>query len=238
VINLIGSRAVEKSEKLPVKTIRESAIRLWRWTSRHVGTAVAWALSDSDNFNRSDGGLGANWTTVTDYNNPTIVSEKVRPDANDSNTGAYYNAITPANDQWVQWTVATWNDASVPVQRGLLRVQTDADTLYSCAIEDDSGSNPVAKIQAKFTGSTFDLSTDTISDPIASDVVYCEIVGEDIDMKINAVSVLTASNASIASGRVGLGVYGGVASASEMDNWSGGDFVVGGGGTSRRVIIS
>ena len=56
------------------------------------------ALPFLDDFNRADGGLGANWTTL----DPTINVSSNRAAATDAASSAYYNGDTPNADCYVQ----------------------------------------------------------------------------------------------------------------------------------------
>lgn len=47
-----------------------------------------------DSFNRADGALGRDWTTLPGLNAPRIVSNECAPVSGGGESGAYYNALT------------------------------------------------------------------------------------------------------------------------------------------------
>src|SRR5579863_1167033 len=61
-----------------------------------------YATSVSDNFNRANGGLGSNWTTMTGTNAPQISSNLLQPGTANTVNAAFWTANSFANDQYVQ----------------------------------------------------------------------------------------------------------------------------------------
>ena len=60
----------------------------------------AHAATVSDNFNRANGGLGTNWTTVSGTTAPQIVSNKAQPGSAGTLNSAYWNANTFGSNQY------------------------------------------------------------------------------------------------------------------------------------------
>src|SRR5262245_16725233 len=60
---------------------------------------ATWTIQATDNFNRADGGLGANWTTITSETAMAIVSNHAEPSNTGADCSARYSARTWANDQ-------------------------------------------------------------------------------------------------------------------------------------------
>src|SRR5215831_9177895 len=60
------------------------------------------ATTVSDNFNRADGGLGSNWTTVAGTSAPKIVSNTLRAGTPGALNSAYWSASTFGADQFAQ----------------------------------------------------------------------------------------------------------------------------------------
>ena len=83
-----------------------------------------------DNFNRSDGPLGSNWTTVTGLAAPAIVSNQATVGTNNTDNAAYYNAVSPTSNQYAYavWTSSS-GDGGVAA-----RMQSAAATFYLCHI--------------------------------------------------------------------------------------------------------
>src|SRR5215469_1765025 len=65
----------------------------------------SFASSVSDNFNRADGGLGSNWTTMTGADAPQIVSHVLEPGTSGVANVAYWSANTFGSNQFVQATM-------------------------------------------------------------------------------------------------------------------------------------
>jgi hypothetical protein len=72
-------------------------------TTGEIGTVTAegtsGAVAISDDFNRANGGLGANWTTLSGFGAPQISTNVV---VGSTEEAAYYSAATPAANQYVQ----------------------------------------------------------------------------------------------------------------------------------------
>src|SRR5690349_7052012 len=60
----------------------------------------AQAATISDNFNRANGGLGANWTTVSGTTAPQIVNNTVQPGSAGTLNSAYWSANTFGANQY------------------------------------------------------------------------------------------------------------------------------------------
>lgn len=173
------------------------------------------AILASDNFNRANGGLGANWTTIASMGAPQIVSNLIQTTS--GRDGAYYSAITWPNDQYAQVTLIRYrNWAMVRVANvageynGYMFLVSTSDITTAISIEkylNNSG----------FT--TLSSGTRTNS---ANDLIYLEIQGSTLIAKINAVQVLTGSDSAFASGRAGLAV--GNVDGDRVDDFVGGDF--------------
>ena len=63
---------------------------------------VASAATVSDDFNRADGGLGPNWTTVAGAAAPQVVSNNLRVGTSGTLNSAYWSAATFGGDQFAQ----------------------------------------------------------------------------------------------------------------------------------------
>ena len=69
-------------------------------TMLHIQGASATTVSD--NFDRADGGLGSNWTTVSGTAAPKIVSNNLRVGTANAVNSAYWSASTFGSDQFAQ----------------------------------------------------------------------------------------------------------------------------------------
>jgi hypothetical protein len=171
------------------------------------------ALPASDNFNRANGNLGANWTDATGTN-----AIQVATNALQSNGGVdaliYWNADTFANDQVADLTVTAVGDSYLgPAVR--------------CAVNNGYGfyagqfGRYLFKIVA---GVTTTISSDATS-VTNGDVYELSVVGTQITVKRNGVDLFTPTDASLSSGRAGLAGFGS-AGALRYDNWNGNNTTV------------
>lgn len=70
-------------------------------------------MSLSDNFDRANGGLGANWTTAAGYGGDLQISgNTVVTDNQDSDRCAYWNAPGATADQWSEVTLGAPTDSA------------------------------------------------------------------------------------------------------------------------------
>lgn len=104
--------------------------------------AAASGVAVSDNFNRANGGLGANWTTITGDSAPAIASNVVS-----GGGGARWSANTFADNQYSEMAPA-WN--------GNVPGQTDEGAVCRCA--SGAATYYVAVAQTSDNGTDFDYS--------------------------------------------------------------------------------
>src|SRR5262245_64577027 len=97
----------------------------------------------TDDFNRADGGLGANWTP--ELNNMVIASNKSRGPSAGTPGIERYTAVSFADNQSAQVTIATFAGSVNAGQGPAVRMQNDAHSYngvaarngsYTSAIED------------------------------------------------------------------------------------------------------
>jgi hypothetical protein len=180
------------------------------------------AVLASDNFDRADGGLGANWTTITGMTAPAIVSNAVVGDADPE--GAYYNAVTPPADQWAQVTVTTplTNHAGSGDGVGpAIRIQTGAQSQYNMQAQ-----TPDCQVYVANAGSYQQIGS-TGTGFVAGDVAYLEIQGTTVVSKKNGSTsgMPTGTDATYASGRFGFFIANDLGVVDpKLNDWSGGDF--------------
>lgn len=185
----------------------------------------------SDNFNRADGGLGANWSTMTAQNAPQIVSNVVEPASLTSTfSAAYWNANPCPNDQWAQVVVtacATSNDGILI----LLRAATGTNSGYQFQVKGALGASASVIIKSISSGTPTVLVSGTAS-VNAGDILYGEIVGTTLVMKINGTQVLTITDSTFASGKFGIALFAstsGTIADAQLDSFAAGGFGSAGG---------
>jgi len=188
--------------------------------------------SASDNFNRADNvDLGANWDPIV--SSLQIVTNRVRATALGTVSFERYNAFTPTNDQETQVTVATFTGADVQYAYAAVRMSADAspnEDLYRAAAgRNDAG--VTTYLQKVVNGANTNIATENATTWAAGDTLRIRVVGTNLTVFRNGVSLLTGVDADIASGNGGLGIFQNVTiSQAEIDDWSVTDVGGGGGG--------
>jgi hypothetical protein len=166
-----------------------------------------------DTFDRSNGGLGSNWTTVTGESAPQIASNQVA-----GNTGAYqmafYSALALQPDQFAQ-AIAPVGGADGSHTFGLL-VRASGNRSYVLDFF-----NGTAYILRR-TGGTNTTLTSVSSTPAAGSLIRFEMNGTTLTAYVNGAVIATTTDSTYATGQPGLEVFGSGGLAA-LDNWSGGD---------------
>jgi len=178
----------------------------------------------SDNFDRANGGLGTNWTTVTGLAAPQITSNTVNPLAVGSDSAAFYNAVSFPNDQWSQATmVAAATSQGIEI---LCRCAAAAKTFYYGQVTGPVGATAKAYLKKWVAGTLTSLVGPTTFTSAANDVFRLEVIGTSLVLYQNDVALISTTDSSIASGSPGIYVYAdaGVITTIDLDLWSGGDF--------------
>ena len=161
----------------------------------------------TDNFNRSNGGLGGNWTSLAGAG-----SVNGNQYAGPSSDGLdYCNTVTPGAACWAQVDLVT-RLANPNYQAIALRLNT---TLYNWyQIGWDSGSASIRRVDG---GSATTLGSG-ITAPTDGTVVRLEIRGSDISVYYNDVLQATRTDATYSgAGRSAIGALG---AAGRLDNFT------------------
>ena len=164
----------------------------------------------TDNFNRGDGGLGANWTDTADEGStPSIVSNQVTSSGG-LDAAAFWNAHSFNNDQYSQITIT---DAGGDFCGPVVRANT-TDFVFG----QENGTN--VKIYWYNGGAYTEVASAAYSVQ-NNDVLRLEAIGTTFSLYVNDVLKASGSNASApASGKPGLNV----SSTGKLDNFEGGNF--------------
>jgi len=179
----------------------------------------------ADDFNRANGGLGTNWTTLpSPYGAPQIVGELVQIASVGTDVAAYYNAVTFDADQFGQVVLTTANTNADKALMILLRCNTSGSTIfYRFRITGPLGGTCATQIAYASPGVTqISAGTTTIN---AGDVMCATAVGTTLTMYVNGTSVLSGTHSTLTAGAVGISLYndtGGTAADVQLD-----DFVAG-----------
>ncbi len=184
------------------------------------------AVIATDNFDRANGSLGSNWTTVSGWDSYVVASNAAAPPTVNANCYNLWTANTVANDQYAQIKIIACatsnNDVGVGV---LLRAIEDASTrTFYSVYASNHGTFLSLYVNSAHTH-LIDTNSVTWA---AGDLLYMEIVGTLITLKQNGATVLTYDTASDATkltgGRVGI-TYSSAADAGvSVDDFEVGDF--------------
>lgn len=181
----------------------------------------------SDNFNRADGGLGANWTNGPNGNSPAIVSQVVTSAVGFNDSDAFWNANAFNNNQYSQ---ATFKALDADSFMGVT-VRHSATDFVTAQNQNNIGGVEIIW----YNGGAFtSIASDTAGELVANDVVRLEAEGTTFRMYVNGSLRISGTNASApASGRAGILVTN---SGDQLDDWSGGN-IVADGSTPTRMLM-
>jgi hypothetical protein len=171
--------------------------------------------SFSDDFNRPDGSVGANWVQVSGA--WVIVSNRLSPGTTGSTVVLRAATAMATSDNYSQVTIAATTSASQGVWcRG-------DSTLTSGYAVRNNGTN-----WALFSvvGGTFTSIGTYAAAAVAGDVVKIQAVGSTITAYINGVSRISVTNTAVTTG-TNVGIRSDVNSGLSYDNYAAGDVVTG-----------
>jgi hypothetical protein len=155
--------------------------------------------SFTDNFNRANAGVGANWTASSD-GGLLVVSGKVRGNGS-SATDSYWTANTFNDDQFSQIT-ALVNDLPTDYAGVTVRQQGTGGQAYYLGIYFWHSGSPLIQLYKHTVGGTYtqlgsSFSTGAIG---IADTLRIEAIGSTITVKLNGMPVITQTDTSIPSG--------------------------------------
>lgn len=176
----------------------------------------------SDNFNRTNGGLGLNWTKPLPASEQTlvIVNNEVTPDIETAHCYAYWTANTFNQDQYSQVrisNVGSWNGV-------IARAQPIVDRFYMAFV---FGPNDY-RIFLRKDGLYYTLSIGNTETWVAGDIIRLEAVGLNpvgLTLLRNGNPVLTYTDAAenLVGGSPGIGIYSLTGAHLAVDDWQGGN---------------
>jgi hypothetical protein len=177
---------------------------------------AALASNVSDNFDRADGALGSNWTTVSGTAAPRIVSDNLRAGTASALNSAYWSTSTFGNDQFAQ---AILPDSSGTQYGPGIAVRLSSTKGYFLWY----GNSPDT-VSLWRMGSSSSWTQLKQSGPLtvarSTDVWGIQAVGSTVSGYQNGKLVVQATDTDIKSGSPGVWLYN---SSNQIDNWSGGD---------------
>lgn len=203
---------------------------------------MGWSTQLGSDACGGTGGLGANWTVVTGFELPQQTGGICQPNTLNVYAHALYTAVTWPNDQYASVKVVAANTSASRIVIVALRGSTAARTNYECVVAGPLGTAATLTIYRYNAGTPTVLAGGTAVYTVNSgDIMHCEIQGSTIILKINGGPVLgpVVDGSPIVSGSAGIGVYSadGAITDAKGDDWLGGDFAGGGGGTSGHHLL-
>jgi len=193
--------------------------------SEYSGVASATTLAPiivaSDNFNRADGFLGANWTKPpASQNNLVIVNNQVGVDVEDSHNYAFWSANSFGQDQYSQVRISNvgpWNGV-------IVRAQLIIDRFYLAFV---FGVNDY-RIYLRKDGLYYELITGTTETWAAGDIIGLEAAGlNPVQLTLlrngNPVLTYTDTTENLFGGSPGIGIYSPSGYHLAIDDWEGGN---------------
>ncbi len=183
----------------------------------------------SDNFNRANGGLGANYTIVPGKAALTIVSNAVELTSTAADGGDIYTGISWPNDQWSQVTLNVMNYADNAIDV-VVRCSNSVATWYVAYIGGPFGSSATYAIARVVTGTRTFIQTITTHTFSANDVIRLAVQSTTLTLYQNGAQIWTGTDANISSGYPGfiLGSNAETVSDTIMGPWAGGNFAAAG----------
>lgn len=179
----------------------------------------------TDNFDRADETpIASPWAAQTGVDAMRLISNEVLTNIS-ANESAAYHSIVPPNDQWSQAVLSTLETSTADIQYGLgpaVRMQTGDSRKYRACCRTGQillllWDNVGGRTQL---GSTF---SGTVS---VGDLIYLEAVGTIIRVLQNGVERINVTDATLSSGRFGMGGTYSNITAAALDTWKGGDFSI------------
>lgn len=192
-----------------------------------LAASPSWGVTlATDDFNRADENpLAGNWTTVgLDVRNLQIVGNSVRSTDTGSRAAAYYNAVTPPNDQWTSIKAVAVPTDTVGETCASVRASTVDETSYDLCIATFPAGNFVYDLVLRVNGSYTSLAFDNVAFT-AGDIFRLEAQGTTIRALKNGVQFVSVIDSTIASGRFGIKITPPANTANAiLDDFQGGDF--------------
>ena len=175
----------------------------------------AHAATISDNFNRANGGLGSNWTTVSGTTAPQIVNNTAQPGSAGTLNSAYWSANTFGSNQYAAASFPNSSGTNfgpgiavrLSGSKGYFLWYGNSASTVSIWRMDSSSSWTQLKASAKLTVA-------------ATDVWQLQAVGSTLTGFQNGKQVVTTTDTNYTTGAPGIWMY---YAANQITNWSGGD---------------
>ena len=173
------------------------------------------AATVSDSFNRANGGLGSNWTTVSGTTAPQIVNNMAQPGSAGTLNSAYWSANTFGGNQYAA--------ASFPGSSGTnygpgIAVRLSNSTGYFLWYGKSASTVSIWRMDS--SSSWTELKASANLTVAATDVWQLQAVGSTLTGYQNGKQVVTTTDTHYTTGAPGIWMY---YATNQITNWSGGD---------------
>jgi len=171
--------------------------------------------TDSDNFASND---IANWTSSTAFR-MAISGGVFNANASGDPALERRNTLTPGGPQFSQCTIKVFDTVADMGIGPAVRITTGADTCY-WFLHNTVNEYRLVRMSAGSIAAS--LGSYTAGTPAVNDIMLVTANGSSLSCSVNGVERITASDATLASG--GVGVRSLISSVvAAVDDWSGGD---------------
>jgi len=199
----------------------DAAQNVSEYSDAATATTLA-GIAASDDFNRSDGGLGLNWAKPVPASEQTlvIVGNQVTPDTDSAHCYKYWIGNTFSQDQYSQVrirNVGAWNGV-------IARAQPSIDRFYMAFVFAPSD----YRLYLRKDGLYYDLSNGNTETWVAGDVIRLEASGVNpvqLTLLRNGNPVLTYMDTTenLVGGSPGIGIFSPSEDHLAIDDWEGGN---------------
>jgi hypothetical protein len=179
-------------------------------------------FSASDDFNRTDGALGSNWTTFIptdgDGATPVISSNSAIGGVAGTANGSHWIGSVASDDQFCQVTIPILPSPGDWVAPAV-RMSREGDQYYNVICWNNGGGNYSFELFYRNGGWT-QIGSTVGWTAHAGDVIKLEVIGDSIRVYLNGTAVMAVTDTNIAWGQPGI-VYS--SNTGALDDWTAGN---------------
>jgi hypothetical protein len=205
---------------------------------------MARSVIATDDFNRADGVIGANWSYLRDTawngTGPSIVSNVVR---GSDGGGTHYqvsrrNAESFNDNQYAKITIGALSFSGAGYKVGVVvRASADTDSnadFYGYYVQDDGSSNRTTVLFKMVNGTVTTLDSVVLA-WANGDTIEMEVEGTTLrGYKNGTLQVTVSGQTDLSTGKPGLYISGD-SSTPSGDDWEGGNVTTSGGSSGSRL---
>lgn len=181
----------------------------------------------ADNFTRANGGLGANWSTVTSFSAPQISTNVVKC-AISTSVAAVYSAITWPADQYSEFKTALYSVADGGGSGCMVRASAGSRAGYYLQMLWGFGSDGKTGNYLEITAvNGSGTITQTVDGPALNvadgDLIRLDILGNFLTAYQNGARSVSMVDTSVTSGTPGIWAISGGSQQAWVEGWTAGD---------------